>query len=325
MASCSTPPPLRAESAASCAVTSRRDQHEHFQQSHQDLPVGLPHRHPGNRRDRPPGRRRRDRQHRRHRGAGHRGGLQGRQARPGLLPADGGLHREDLRRRQDSRQLLQARSQAQRARNPDLAPDRPPDPPAVPRRLLQRSARGDPHAVAEPRSRCRHRRHDRHQRRAGDLRHSVRRPDRRRARRLCQRRVRAQPGPDRAQAVRPGPDRRRHRSRRADGRVRSPAAVRRSHARRRGVRPRAGQDRDQRHPRTGARRRQAGVGLEGRRPGRSASSPRSTHLAEEKLRAAYQIRSKQARTQALREAGGAVHGRPEGRRRRVRRRPSSTP
>ncbi|HWP12612.1 MAG TPA: polyribonucleotide nucleotidyltransferase [Ramlibacter sp.] len=31
-----------------------------------------------------------------------------------------------------------------------------------------------------------------------------------------------------------------------------------------------------------------------------------THLAEEKLRAAYQIRSKQARTQALREAGGAV-------------------
>jgi polyribonucleotide nucleotidyltransferase len=30
------------------------------------------------------------------------------------------------------------------------------------------------------------------------------------------------------------------------------------------------------------------------------------HLAEEKLRAAYQIRSKQARTQALREAGGAV-------------------
>jgi hypothetical protein len=30
------------------------------------------------------------------------------QARPGLLPADGGLHREDLRRRQDSRQLLQA-------------------------------------------------------------------------------------------------------------------------------------------------------------------------------------------------------------------------
>src|SRR5690606_27405164 len=32
-----------------------------------------------------------------------------------------------------------------------------------------------------------------------------------------------------------------------------------------------------------------------------------TENAEEKIRAAYQIRSKQARTQALREAGAAVH------------------
>src|SRR6476660_1792739 len=47
--------------------------------------------------------------------------------------------------------------------------ERPPDPPAVPRRLLQRSARGHPHAVAEPRSRCRHRRHDRRERRAVHL------------------------------------------------------------------------------------------------------------------------------------------------------------
>ena len=66
-----------------------------------------------------------------------------------------------------------------------------------------------------------------------------------------------------------GPGRRRHRSRRADGRIRSPAAVRRNHARRRGVRPRAGQHRHQRDPRTGARRRQAGVGLAGAGQGRS--------------------------------------------------------
>jgi polyribonucleotide nucleotidyltransferase len=35
-------------------------------------------------------------------------GCQERQAGPGLLPADRRLHREDLRRRQDPRQLLQA-------------------------------------------------------------------------------------------------------------------------------------------------------------------------------------------------------------------------
>ena len=214
--------------------------------------------------------------HRRHRGAGHRGRFQVGQAGPGLLPADRRLHREDLRRRQDPRQLLQARSQAQRTRNADLAPDRPPDPPAVPRRLPERSARGHPHAVAQPRSRCRHRRHDRRERRAVDLRHSLQRPDRRRPRGLHQRPVRAEPGPDGAQGLADGPGRGRHRSRRADGRVRSPAAERRNHARRRGVRPRAGQHRDQRDPRTRARRRQAGMGLASRRPKTKPSSPRST-------------------------------------------------
>ena len=44
----------------------------------------------------------------------------------------------------------------------------------------------------------RHRRADRHQRRAGDLRHPVQRPDRRRARRLRQRPVRAESGQDRS-------------------------------------------------------------------------------------------------------------------------------
>ena len=44
----------------------------------------------------------------------------------------------------------------------------------------------------------------------------------------------------------------RYRSCRVDGRVRSAATVRRNHAGRRGVRPRAGQHRHQRDPRTGA-------------------------------------------------------------------------
>ena len=44
-----------------------------------------------------------------------------RQAGPGLLPADRRLHREDLRRRQDPRQLLQARRPPERARDADLA------------------------------------------------------------------------------------------------------------------------------------------------------------------------------------------------------------
>ncbi len=51
-----------------------------------------------------------------------------------------------------------------RAGNADQPPDRPPDPSAVSRRLLQRSACGHPHHFAEPRSGCRHRRHDRHHR-----------------------------------------------------------------------------------------------------------------------------------------------------------------
>ena len=49
------------------------------------------------------------------------------------------------------------------------------------------------------------------------------------------------------------PGRRRHRARRADGRIRSAGTVRRRHARRGGVRPRADAGRDQRHQRTGRR------------------------------------------------------------------------
>ena len=184
--------------ASHFTVAVHRRRHEHVQQGHQDLPVGPAHGHDGNRRDRPPVHRRRAGRHRRHRRAGDRRRAHRSQVGAGLLPADRRLHREDLRRRQDPRQLLQARRPPERAGDADLAPDRPPDPPAVPRRLLQRSPGRHPRAEPEPRGAGRHRRADRHQRRAGDLRHPVQRPDRRRARRLHQRRVRAQPGPDRS-------------------------------------------------------------------------------------------------------------------------------
>jgi polyribonucleotide nucleotidyltransferase len=68
---------------------------------------------------------------------------------------------------------------------------------------------------------------------------------------------------------------------------------------------RAGQDRHQRHPRTGARRRQARLGLAA--PAKDeALIAKVTELAEDKLRAAYQIRNKQARTHACREAYAVV-------------------
>ena len=114
-------------------------------------------------------------------------------ARPGLLPADRQLRREDLRRRPDPRRLLQARRPADREGDADLAPDRPADPPAVPGRLLQRSAGHRDGAVAEPRDRSGHPRAARRVRRAGAVRHAVQGPDRRRARRLQGRPVPAEP------------------------------------------------------------------------------------------------------------------------------------
>ena len=58
---------------------------------------------------------------------------------PRLLPSDGRLSREDLRRRQVPRRLHQARRPAHHQGNPDLPPDRPAHPPALPGRLSQRS------------------------------------------------------------------------------------------------------------------------------------------------------------------------------------------
>jgi polyribonucleotide nucleotidyltransferase len=55
--------------------------------------------------------------------------------------------------------------------------------------------------------------------------HPVQRPDRRRPRGLHQRRIRAEPRPDPAQGFADGSGRGRHRSRRADGGIRSPATA----------------------------------------------------------------------------------------------------
>ena len=68
------------------------------------------------------------------------------------------LHRKILRGRPHSRRLLQARARSDRKGHADLAPDRPPDPSAVRRRLALRHP-GDHHrAVARPGERSRHRR-----------------------------------------------------------------------------------------------------------------------------------------------------------------------
>ena len=85
----------------------------------------------------PPGRWRRPRDPGRNRGPlrGHR--RQDRQAGPGLLPADRPLPGKILGRRAHPGRLLQARARRDRKGNADQPPDRPPDPPAVPRRLLQ--------------------------------------------------------------------------------------------------------------------------------------------------------------------------------------------
>ena len=96
---------------------------------------------------RPSGRRRRLRELGRHDRARHRRRRQGAEARPGLLPADRPLPGEDLRRRPHSRRLSQARRPHVGPRDADLAPDRPADPAAVPRRVPLRHA-GHRHRAA---------------------------------------------------------------------------------------------------------------------------------------------------------------------------------
>ena len=97
-------------------------------------------------RDRPPrqaGQRRRGRPDRRHDDPGrHRG--RPRPRGPRLLPADGRLPREGLRRGQVPRRLHQARGAADHQGDPDLAAHRPADPAAVPRVAIATRSRSRP-------------------------------------------------------------------------------------------------------------------------------------------------------------------------------------
>ena len=170
----------------------------------------------------------------------------GSQGRPGLLSADRRLPGKDVRRRQDSRRLLQARRASVGEGDADLPPHRPPDPSALSRRLLQRSAGDRDRHVGGSGDRSRHPGDDRRVGRADALRRSVQRPDRRRARRLPRRPVRAESDQDRAHDVGAEPRRRRHGSRGADGGIRSQRIARGSDAGRRGVRPPAAAGGDRR-------------------------------------------------------------------------------
>ena len=139
----------------------------------------------------------------RYRRAGHRRCRQEGGARPGLLPADGQLRREDLRRGPHPRRLLQARRPPDRKRDADFAPHRSPDPSAVSRRLLQRSTgrgarccRMDPDIDADIPALLGA---------SAALvagRRAVRRPDRRRARRLQGRQVPVESRPARSSPTR---------------------------------------------------------------------------------------------------------------------------
>ena len=100
--------------------------------------LGRPQADPRDRQDRPPGRWRGAGPLRRHDRAVHRRGGEKLPARAGFLPVDRELSGEGVRRGQNPRRLLQARGPAERGRGAEEPPDRPADPPAVPRGLSQR-------------------------------------------------------------------------------------------------------------------------------------------------------------------------------------------
>ena len=107
------------------------------------------------------------------------------------------------------------------------------------RRLPLRDPGHRHRAVARSRERSRHRRHGRRLGRADPLRRALHGPDRRRPRRPHQRRLRPQPADRRDDRIQARSGRRRHRRRRADGRIGGQRAVRGDHARRGDVRPQA--------------------------------------------------------------------------------------
>ena len=126
------------------------------------------------------GRRRSRRPLRRHHGPRDRPGPDRRPRRSGLLPAHDRRRGAHVRRREDPRRFLQARGTSHRARDPDRAHDRPPDPAALAEGLPQRGPVHRDGALGRPDHPARHPRDQRHLRGADDLADAVPRPDRRR-------------------------------------------------------------------------------------------------------------------------------------------------
>ena len=155
---------------------------------------------------------------------------------------------------------------------------------------------------------------DRRFRRAVARRCSVRGSHRRRARRLQEWQVPAEPDPQGAQGIAAAPRRRRHREVGAHGRIRSFGPLRRSDARRRRVRSRADAGRDQDHQRDGCRRRQAEVGLEAERRQCGARCRRRRECDQKPLSDAYLITEKQSRSAKVKEIKAAAIARAVGRR-----------
>ena len=117
--------------------------------------------------------------------------------------------------------------------------------------LAQRNPGDRDDAVARSRERSRRSGNDRVLGRADAVGRALHGPDRRRARRLRQQRIRSQPAARRDGGEPARPRRRRHPGRGADGRIGSEGAERRRHARRRDVRPPALPTRDRCHHQAG--------------------------------------------------------------------------
>ena len=190
-----------------------------------------------NRQDSAPGRWRRRRHLWRDHRARHRRRGEEAEGRHRFPAADLQLPGKILRGRPHSRRLFQARGTAERKRDAGVAPDRPPDPSAVRRRLALRHPGHRDHHVARPGEQPRHPRHGGGVGGADALRRAVHGPDRRRAGRLHQQRIRPQSADRRDDREQSRPRRRRHPGRGADGGVRGQGAARGGHARRRDVRP----------------------------------------------------------------------------------------
>ncbi len=186
----------------------------------------------GDRQDCPPGRRRGPCHLWRDDGVVHRGRIEIGQAGAGFLSAHGQLPGKNVCRWQDPRRFFQARGPAFGEGDADLAAHRPAAPAALRPRVPQRNA--DRLHRVEPRSgeRPGRRRAGRQLGGANPVGDPVSRADRRLPGRLYRRGVRAEPDHRPAAGLATRPARRGDRRGRADGRVGSPGAVRRNHARR---------------------------------------------------------------------------------------------